>query len=170
MISKQKTSSLLNRAINSEKILIKEVKTFVKSTSVEECFYLTKSLLGELCVYRAHLVSGKRLDAYDVYSSLVNSPANFKDISREDCLFILSIAPDFLAKYLICNPSLPIDILVDDKYFTRFNEGSTSRHFWESLEIVRKIDRREEVIDYARSLVADSEQMTDEMVLRIVGF
>lgn len=164
---------LLNRAIAHKKILVKEIKAFEKLISSEESFHLAKALMPELSAYRKALISGNRtgnrIDAYNVYSSLLNAYSNFTNISREDFLFIINDAPGFLVQYLVHNPSIPVDILMEDSYFTHIENDSTASGFKEALNTIRLYDRYEDIIDYVRSLVPNSETMTDEMVLSVYG-
>jgi hypothetical protein len=164
---------LLNRAITHEKVLVKEIKAFERLTSSRKKFYLTKALIPELSNYRQALVSGNKagnqIDAYNVYASLINAVSEFKDISREECLFIINNAPGFLIKYLLHNSSLPVDILIEDSYFTRIENDATTFSLKEDLQAARSIYRYEDIINYIRSVVPESETMTDEMVLSVYG-
>jgi hypothetical protein len=141
------------------------------SLSMKDKFEISKQLLKELEEYDAYYY------AYDVtsfaeqwktYFALLNSFHDYNGISREEFAFLLEKASCAIVAVAIGNDAFPIDFLIDTSFVERHQ---IHFNYWviESCLNTAKQRRRKEIWDYYKSIVPGSENMTDEMILSIVG-
>lgn len=137
---------------------------------IQECFNLAIELVPELDKYskRSMVTADVSGATYELYSALVETFKNNRYISYQQFQFLienLSVHPLIL---VLSNPFLPIDLLVESKKHWHRADSIDFPHG--ASHIHRAFKKRSwELAAYARSIVPDSDHMTDEMLLKVAG-
>lgn len=146
--------------------------TYTKITatySAEERFKLAKKVMSELNKYGKPNVFGKIYwGQKETLITLTQSFVECENISHKEFIQILNKANLATAKLLIQNKIFPVDILVDSSFFERY-KSHPEYSFLENTIQHLKSYRFLEIIDYYRNIVPESENMSDEMVLKVAG-
>jgi len=143
----------------------------IASLSTVEKAHLAKDLLPGLNnFYKDWVVKSRQKDSIDVkaYSLLVKSIQKTDNFSREDFICFLENADLYTLKFVILNPLFPIDLLINKSSFINHSEDLFLSSFQSAFNSAIR-GRYTDVVFYARSIVPDSEAMSDKMVLKIVG-
>jgi hypothetical protein len=161
---------LIKRAIQQNDITQKELDYLTSFLSPGERFHIAK----ELC-YDIRLFTDLRYSQIvpDVtkkfYICFLEVFQKYDGISREEYVYLFDNAPFSLLQYIVDNPSMPVDMLIEYG-ITRSQEQGFFNAFLVAHIKTAQENRSEEILSYLRSLVPGSESMSNEMVLSISGY
>lgn len=142
----------------------------INSLSIMEKAYLTRELLpGLVHFYKDWVMQSSQEDTINVkaYALLVNAVENANDFSREDFIYFLDNADLYTLKFVVLNPHFPVDLMINNPSFTR-----SEKFFYSSFRSAFNSamrNRHADIVAYCRSVISNSESMTDEMVLNVAG-
>jgi hypothetical protein len=165
---------LIDAALNPYVVTAKDVFDIEFSTN-EKKNKLALSLLTEMTILWNTIQSGKSSDnSQELLRALVGKIVNSDSFSYEDFSLVANSGSLFAVGCMLNNDSYPIDLLVEHVYLqdSESNQEDVSYFgfgtFQRMLDVTRH-DRLKEVISYLREKISGSDNMTDEMVLRISG-
>lgn len=141
--------------------------------SGEEKFELLKELLEDLNSF--YFLKKKSLsrhsEARTMYSYLTNTVGSYTGISKEDFLNLIEKGNVDLLGEAVRNPNFPIELLFDRSIFNRYADDPNFNWLQEKINLAMWSNERfHETVTYIRHLVPNSEVMSDEMVMSIVGY
>jgi len=155
---------------SSKELINKGFSTSLRRLSQKERFELAMQLLPELETYfNARIYKNDVKIVGDLFDSLAGSLRKFDGISASEYNYLIDNLSSYLLITVLDNKFLPIDMFIDSR--RSWHRVNSIAFPIGAVNIEATYDKRQREINlYARSLVPFSEHMSDEMVLKIVGF
>jgi hypothetical protein len=139
----------------------------VEHLSIQERFDMAKGLLLELGEYNNISFYRREIldNAIHLSRGLTRALSTFEGASFADFEYLVENASFCLFYCIITNTSFPVSLFVESERVRDYIEGDganyLARSHWD--------ERRDEIAAYYRSIVPNSEHMSDEMVLSVAG-
>jgi hypothetical protein len=167
--------NLLSGKIEGKELTHVLLKT-IASLSVGEKFNLAKELSRELSFYyeldsqppvqnETPKLSSIRASAL---TPLARSFEIYDSISIEEYAQLMESNSYIITASLMKNDSFPITFLIYDSWVEKHVNESGYWYMKEYVRITRK-SRKPEVVNYCRNLVPNSENMSNDIVLKVAG-
>jgi hypothetical protein len=143
------------------------------NNSGEEKFELLKELLEDLNSF--YLLKKKKLsrhsEARTMYSYLTNTVGSYTGISRNDFINLIQKGNVDLLGEAVRNPNFPIELLFNRSAFGKYADDINFGWLQEKINLAMWSNERfHETVNYIRRMIPNSEVMSDEMIMSIVGY
>lgn len=161
--------SLIKRAIEHNDVTDKELISLIRNVTIDERFQIAKNLLNEIQPF-TNLRYGMIPEVTKKFSVyFLEIFRTYDGISREDYSYLFTNAHLSLQQYIVGNPSLPVDMLIEYGASRIQDQGFFNAFLLAHIRTAQE-KRAEEIWSYLRSLIPDNEGMTDEMILSVSGY
>lgn len=159
---------LLNETVELSDAATNRETSIVNSFSMEDRFYLAKNLLNELDYLRTGSGHYPSNFARFFSAALLDALISPVKVSNEEWQYVVDNCSLHLLSDVIKSPSFPVEILISEKAFEEHFTNPLFPYF--QFHFDRVISARfPEIVHYFRSMVPNSEHMSDEMVLSVAG-
>lgn len=161
---------LIKRAIKQSDVTQKELDYLTNFLSLEERFHIAKELCDDIHVFTdlrySQVVPEVTKKFYICFLEVFQK---YDGISREDYVYLLNNAPFSLLQYIVDNPFMPIDMLIEYGIARSQEQGFFNAFLVAHIKTSQE-KRSGEIFSYLRGLVPSSENMSDEMIISISGY